>query len=97
MQVIARRTLKEFWQRHPQAEKPIRLWFAATRKAQWREPSDVKQQFGTTVDFVHDNRVIFDLGGSYKHLTALFKGTYSKVSVEHRAFEIVDGHRGNLQ
>ena len=32
--------------------------------------------------------VVFDLGGSYKHLTALFKGTYSKVSVEHRAFEI---------
>jgi type IV secretion system protein TrbE len=32
--------------------------------------------------------VIFDLGGSYKHLTGLFGGTYSKVSVEHRAFEI---------
>ena len=32
--------------------------------------------------------VIFDLGGSYKHLTGLFGGTYSKMSVEHRAFEI---------
>jgi len=64
MQVIARRTLKEFWQRHPQAERPIRLWFAATRNAQWRGPSDVKRQFGTTVDFVRDNRVIFDLGGN---------------------------------
>jgi type IV secretion system protein VirB4 len=32
--------------------------------------------------------VIFDLGGSYKHLTALFGGTYSKVSVERQAFEI---------
>ena len=64
MQVIARRTLKQFWQRHPQAEKPIRVWFAATRNARWRGPSDVKRQFGTTVDFVHDDRIIFDLGGN---------------------------------
>jgi mRNA interferase HigB len=64
MQVIARRTLKQFWQRHPQAEKPIRLWFAATRSMRWRGPADVKRQFGTTVDFVHDDRVIFDLGGN---------------------------------
>jgi len=25
MQVIARRTLKEFWERHPQSEGPCRL------------------------------------------------------------------------
>jgi len=31
---------------------------------------------------------IFDLGGSYKNLTALFGGSYSKVSLEHRAFTI---------
>jgi type IV secretory pathway VirB4 component len=31
---------------------------------------------------------IFDLGGSYKRLTNLFGGTYSKVSVESRAFQI---------
>ena len=64
MQVIALRTLKEFWRRRPPAERPIRLWFAATRNAQWRGPSDVKRQFGTTIDFVGDNRVIFDLGGN---------------------------------
>jgi mRNA interferase HigB len=72
MQVIARRTLKQFWQRHPQAERPIRVWFAVVRKAQWRNPNDVKRQFGGTVDFVGDNRVIFDLGGNkYRWFTSL--------------------------
>jgi len=33
-------------------------------KAVWQGPADVKEQFGTTVDFVADNRVIFDLGGN---------------------------------
>jgi hypothetical protein len=52
MQVIARRTLKEFWARHPHAEGPIRAWFATAAKAQWANPAEIKRQFGGTVDFV---------------------------------------------
>src|ERR1700730_5918636 len=66
MQVVARRTLKEFWARHPQAEGPIRAWFAIAAKAQWANPAEIKRQFGGTVDFMCANRVIFDLGGN-KH------------------------------
>ena len=35
MQVIARRTLKEFWARHPHAEGPIRAWLSIAAKADW--------------------------------------------------------------
>jgi mRNA interferase HigB len=82
MQVIALRTLKEFWRRHPPAERPIRLWFAATRSAQWRGPSDVKRQFGTTVDFVGDNRVIFDLGGNKYRLIVHVSYRFRRVLVK---------------
>jgi mRNA interferase HigB len=89
MQVIARRTLKEFWQRHPQAEGPIRVWFAVASKARWQTPNDIKRQFGGSVDFVRDNRAIFDLGGnryrlvvhvSYKfgRLLVKFVGTHAE-------------------
>lgn len=64
MQVIALRTLREFWARHPHAEGPIRAWFAIAAKAHWTNPAEIKRQFGSTVDFVGDNRVIFDLGGN---------------------------------
>jgi mRNA interferase HigB len=94
MQVIARRTLKEFWQRHPPAEKPIRLWFAATRKAQWRGPVDVKRQFGTTVDFVRDNRAIFDLGGNKYRLIVHLSYTFGRVLVKfigtHAEYDRID-------
>ena len=68
MQAIARRTLREFWARHPQAEGPIRAWFAIADKARWANPAEIKRQFGRTVDFVGDNRVIFDLGGNMYRL-----------------------------
>src|SRR6266436_1158416 len=82
MQVIARRTLKEFWARHPRAEGPIRAWFAVVAKARWANPADIKRQFGGTVDFVGDNRVIFDLGGHKYRLVAHISFAFGRVLVK---------------
>jgi mRNA interferase HigB len=82
MQVIARRTLRTFWERHPQAERPIRAWFAVVAKACWKGPGDVKRQFGTTVDFVGDNRVIFDLGGNKYRLIVHVSYAFGRLLVK---------------
>ena len=94
MQVIARRTLKLFWERHPQAEGPIRVWFALVSKARWRTPADVKRQFGATVDFVGDNRTIFDLGGNKYRLVAHISYRFGRVLVKfigtHAEYDRID-------
>ena len=94
MQVIARRTLKTFWERHPQAEGPLRSWFAAVSKARWSGPSDVKRQFGATVDFVSDNRVIFDVGGNKYRLIAHIAYGFGRVLVKfvgtHAEYDRID-------
>lgn len=45
MRIIARRTLREFWQIHPDAEQPPKAWFAEATKAQWQSPNDIKQTY----------------------------------------------------
>jgi mRNA interferase HigB len=94
MQVIARRTLKEFWARHPQAERPIRAWFAIAAGAQWAKPAEIKRQFGSTVDFVGDNRVIFDLGGNkYRlivHISFEFRRVLVKFIGTHAEYDRID-------
>jgi mRNA interferase HigB len=82
MQVVAKRTLKRFWERHPYDEKPLRSWFATVGQANWSGPSDVKRQFGTLVDFVSDNRVIFDLGGNKFRLVAHVSYEFGRVLVK---------------
>ena len=82
MQVIARRTLKQFWLRHRQAEGPLRAWYAMVKRAQWHRPSDVKAMFGTTVDFVGDNRVIFDISGNRYRLVAHVAFPYKRVLIK---------------
>ena len=94
MQVIARRTLKEFWARHPHAEGPIRAWFATVAKAQWANPAEIKRQFGGTVDFVGDNRVIFDLGGNKYRLIVHISFEFGRVLVKfigtHAEYDRID-------
>ena len=94
MQVIARRTLKEFWARHPQSEGPIRAWLAIVAKARWGDPNQIKRQFGTTVDFVGDNRVIFDLGGNKYRLIAHVSFTFRRLLVKfigtHAEYDRID-------
>ena len=63
MQVIARRTLREFWARHPRAEGRPCLVRRCRQGALGQSGRD-KRQFGGTVDFVGDNRVIFDLAAT---------------------------------
>ena len=82
MQVIARRTLRQFCERHPRAERPVRAWFAVVSKARWTGPADVKRQFGTSVDFVGDNRLIFDLGGNKYRLIVHVSYRFGRVLVK---------------
>ena len=92
--MIATRTLKLFWRRHPQAEIPLRTWYGVTSQASWNTPHDVKADFGKTADFVADNRVIFDIAGNkYRlivHVSYPYKRTLVKFVGTHREYDDID-------
>ncbi len=94
MQIIARRTLKTFWTRHPAAEVPLLLWYARVSKAEWSGPADIKAAFGTSVDFVGDSRVIFDIGGNKFRLIVHVAYRYRRVLVKfvgtHKEYDAID-------
>ena len=94
MQIIARRTLRQFWERHPPAETPLRTWYAIVDQAVWTGSADVKEQFGNSVDFVPDNRVIFDIGGNKYRLVAHVAYRYRRVLVKfigtHAEYDRID-------
>jgi mRNA interferase HigB len=94
MPIIAKRTLKLFWERHPDAKTPLEVWHSEVSKAIWTGPADVKRQFGTTVDFVKDNRIIFDIGGNkYRlivHVAYPFKNLMIKFIGTHKEYDKID-------
>jgi mRNA interferase HigB len=60
----------------------------------WGTPNDVKRQFGNTVDFVGDNRLIFDLGGNrfrlIVHVSYKFRRVVVKFIGTHAEYDRVD-------
>jgi mRNA interferase HigB len=94
MQIIALRTLKLFWGKQPQAEMPLRNWYKLVSSAEWASPADVKRQFGTTVDFIEDNRVIFDIGGNKFRLIVFVAYRAHRVFVKftgtHQEYDKID-------
>lgn len=95
MQIIARRTLRVFWNRHPQAEGPLRAWYKIVAAAEWQSPADVNAMFGTSVDFVGDKRVIFDIGGNkYRLIVRVAYAPFHRVLIKfvrtHAEYDKVD-------
>jgi mRNA interferase HigB len=94
MQIIARKALKDFWAVHNQAQAPLTAWYLAVSKADWRGPADIKTMFGSTADFVGDNRVIFDIGGNkYRlivHVAYKFHRVLIKFVGTHKEYDKID-------
>ena len=74
--------MRRFWERHPQAQRPLRAWYALASRASWRNRANVKKQFGPTVDFVPDNRIVFDLAGNKYRLVVHVAYAYKRVLVK---------------
>jgi mRNA interferase HigB len=93
VRIIARRALREFWERHPDAEQSLRAWYHDARQADWRTPADVKRVYATA-SVVGSNRVVFNIGGNkYRLVVAInypFRICYIRFLGTHRAYDRVD-------
>ena len=82
MQIIAKSRLRDFWERHPQSRRPLSEWYKLVSSAKWSGPSDVKATFGNAVDFVADNRIIFDISGNKFRLIVHVAYSYQRVLIK---------------
>ena len=93
MRVIAVKTLKAFWERHPDAEGALRAWYTEARRANWRSPQDIKNAY-RTASFIRNNRIVFNImGNSYRLIVAIkydFQIVYIRFIGTHAAYDRVN-------
>ncbi|MCP4933162.1 MAG: type II toxin-antitoxin system HigB family toxin [bacterium] len=63
MRVIAKRTLRNFWDEHASARGALEAWHAEALKAAWKTPNELKEQFGSA-SVLGNNRVVFNISGN---------------------------------
>ncbi len=67
MRIIARKTLKEAWTKHRDAENPLKAWFKEVEAAEWNSPEDVRALY-RTASIVSDTRAVFNIKGNHYRL-----------------------------
>ena len=63
MNVISKRTLVQFYEKHPAAKIALEVWHADVRKSDWESPDQIKRLYASA-SFLQDNRVVFNIKGN---------------------------------
>ena len=71
LRIIARQTLKAFWEVHRDSELPLRAWFKEACQADWSSPAEIKALY-RSASIVADNRVVFNIAGNKYRLVVKF-------------------------
>lgn len=67
MRIIAKKTLRDFWEKHPDCENALKIWYHETENANWQTPDDIKQQHASA-SILRNNRIVFNIKGNHYRL-----------------------------
>lgn len=63
MRVIAKKILREFWNKHANCEQQLKAWYKEAEKAEWTNIADLKRDY-PSASILQDNRVVFNIKGN---------------------------------
>jgi mRNA interferase HigB len=93
VRIVTFKRIKEFSIRHADAENPLGTWFHITKSSVWDNFNDVKNTF-STVDYVGNNRYVFNLKGNKYRLVAIIifasKKVYIRFIGTHNEYNNID-------
>ncbi|HZB94357.1 MAG TPA: type II toxin-antitoxin system HigB family toxin [Herpetosiphonaceae bacterium] len=93
MRIIARSTLRTFWEQHPDAEQALQAWYHDARQATWTSPADIKAVYANA-SILANNRVVFNIRGNQYRLVVAINYAYGIVYIRfvgtHQAYNQID-------
>ena len=93
MRIISRRTLREFWEKHPDSIIALQTWFHDVERANWTTPADIKATY-RNASFVANNRVVFNIKGNHYRLVVVVVYQHGVVYIRfvgtHQEYDQID-------
>lgn len=94
MRVINLKLLREFWHRHPDAEKPLRLWYGTATDATWASLTDARRTYPHADGIktaTGDILTIFNIAGNKYRLIVRIRYDFQLINVRavmtHREYD----------
>ncbi len=78
MRVIAKKTLRVFWEKHRNCEQQLKTWYEEAVESIWVSPNDIKKNY-PSASFLADNRIVFNIKGNTYRLIVKVNYKYKMV------------------
>ena len=72
LRIIAKKTLRDFWEVHPDCEQQLKSWYQEAAKAEWINSKQIKTAY-PSASFLADNRVVFNIKGNTYRLVVVIQ------------------------
>ncbi len=95
MRVIAKKILREFWEKHSDCEQQLKSWFKEASKAEWSNPNEIKAEY-PSASILEDNRICFNIKGNHYRLIVKINYDYQMVWIRfigtHSEYDKIDAN-----
>ena len=81
MHIISKKALKDFWEKYPDSEIPLLVWFKIVKASKYASFNHLRSTFKST-DKVGD-KIVFNIGGNKYRLVTVIHFNYGRVYVRH--------------
>lgn len=96
MRVIAKKILREFWDRHVDCEQQLKSWFQETNKGIWKNLNELKRAY-PNASILEDNRVCFNIKGNNYRLIVKINFNYQIMWIRfigtHAEYDKIDANK----
>ena len=95
MRVIAKKILREFWEKHSDCKQQLKSWFKEASKAEWSNPNEIKAEY-PSASILEDNRICFNIKGNHYRLIVKINYDYQMVWIRfigtHSEYDKIDAN-----
>lgn len=75
MRVIAKKILREFWEKHSDSEQQLKSWYQEADKGTWKNLNELKNEY-PSASILENSRVCFNIKGNNYRLIVKINFNY---------------------
>jgi len=96
LRVIAKKILREFWNKHPDCEQQLKAWYREAENAEWKTPAEIKKDY-PSASILQNNRIVFNIKGNSYRLVVRINYYYQMVWIRfigtHAEYDKIDANK----
>lgn len=96
MRIIAKKILREFWNKYPDCEQQLKSWYNEANTAKWKSPNEIKKEF-PSMSIIENNRFVFNIKGNNYRLITKINFSYQIIWIRfigtHNQYDKIDASK----